>query len=128
MKKSPITRVNAARAKRRRVQKFGPPGYRAFVVSRGCIVGNARGYTKGCSRKIDFAHGHGKDGQDWRSGFGCCADHHTLGGDSFHTLGHFSFAVFHGVIPATVAQQNVGIWESMTTEQRQAWERHEETT
>jgi hypothetical protein len=106
-KQSSHARVRKAiRAAQRKEKKFGPPGYLDFVVSKGCIVGNARGYAN-CSSKIDFAHGHGEAGQDWRSGFGCCANHHTARGDSFHTLGPISFRLVHGVNPVVVAMQNV---------------------
>lgn len=123
MKPSTDRKRRMARAAERIAKKFGPRGYWAFVVSTGCIVGNESGY-KNCSRKIDFAHGHGKDGQDWTSAFGCCANHHTLRGDSFHTLGPLTFPIYHGVDPACTAARLVGTWYSMTNEQRQAWKHY----
>lgn len=91
----PIPKKNAARAKKRHAEAFGPEGFVEFVHSYGCVVAQEKGPLSGCEGPSEAAHLKSRGaGGGWRENVvPLCRKHHA----EQHRHGIKSFDVRHNM-------------------------------
>lgn len=67
---------------------YSSPDYLDWIRSLPCLV---------CHREGCHAHHNGHSSRNDYLAVPLCPDHHVLGGDSYHRMGHKSFENKHGI-------------------------------
>jgi hypothetical protein len=102
-----VNPVNRKRAKKRKLEQFGPPGFADFVREYGCVVGREGSSLMTCMGPVQVAHLRSRGaGGGWRENcVGLCAGHHGVQ----HSLGVVTFAKQYAI--------DLDLWAAAVTHQ-----------